>query len=88
MFLKELNFDKGILVTITEVSVSNDKSKAKVLVVSHPPAIINKVLLALNSKKGYFRSLLAKRLKLRKIPELEFIEDKGLRIEELLGSLH
>jgi len=91
IFLRELDFPKNILVTITKVAVSSDKTKVKIFIGTTPEEVIQNVLSNLNTRKRYFRSLLGKRLNIRRIPELEFVEDKGLetakRVEELLKEI-
>jgi len=91
IFLRELDFPKNILVTITKVAVSSDKTKVKIFIGTTPEEVIQNVLSNLNKRKKYFRSLLGRRLNIRRIPELEFVEDKGLetakRVEELLKEI-
>ena len=49
------------------------------------------MLAALEKANGYIRSLLAQRLKIRKVPELRFSLDNsleyGAKIEKILGEL-
>ncbi|MBO6047673.1 MAG: 30S ribosome-binding factor RbfA [Erysipelotrichaceae bacterium] len=76
--------------TITEVSCSNDYSYAKVYVVFHEHP--KRGLEALERSKGYIRSQLAKRLTIRKCPELLFMRDEsfeyGNHIEEIIRGLN
>ena len=75
-------------VTVSEVKVSTDFSYAKVyvsfLTSKHP----EKNLEELNKTKGFIRSSLAKKLDIRKTPEINFVLDetyeKAERIEELI----
>ena len=75
-------------VTVSEVKVSTDFSYAKVyvsfLTSKHP----EKNLEELNKSKGFIRSSLAKKLDIRKTPEISFVLDetyeKAERIEELI----
>ena len=88
----ELKNPKIGFVTITDVQVTNDNSYAKVYV-----SFLGKQeraqagLKALNQSKGYIRSELAKRLSIRKTPELTFILDhsleQGNKIEKILSDL-
>ena len=79
-------------VTLTSVLVTNDLSHARVLV-SVPGDDTDKarVLEGLQSGAGFFRSLAARALTTRTVPELHFELDKGLehaaRINELLGDI-
>ena len=77
--------------TITEVSLSNDYSHARVYVsVVGTPEQRDKTLHALNSASGFIRHEL-RRLDLRHIPSLNFEADTGAEysqhIEELLKSV-
>ena len=88
----ELKDPKVGFVTITDVQVTNDNSYAKVFV-----SFLGKQeraeagLKALNRSKGFIRSALAKRLSIRKTPELIFELDKSLeqgnKIEKILSEL-
>ncbi len=77
--------------TITDVSVTNDLSIAKVYV-SFLNKNIKKSMNALERSKGYIRSLLAKRLTIRKCPELQFVLDTSLeygnKIESIIHDLN
>ncbi len=74
--------------TITEVVVSSDHSYAKVYVsfFNNP----EKNLAKLNHSKGFVRSKLAKRLKTRRVPEIEFVLDdsffKFQKLDEALSK--
>ena len=76
--------------TITDVSCSNDYSYAKVYVVFHDHP--KRGLEALERSKGFIRSQLAKKLTIRKCPELLFLRDEsfeyGNHIEELIRELN
>ena len=73
--------------TVSEVRLSSDLSKAKVYVSFFGN---NYGVAALKRSKGRVRSLLAKRLKMKKIPEIEFVVDDSLervsRIEEIVSK--
>lgn len=77
--------------TITDVSVTNDLSIAKVYV-SFLNKNVKKSMNALERSKGYIRSLLAKRLTIRKCPELQFVLDTSLeygnKIESIIHDLN
>jgi ribosome-binding factor A len=79
--------------TITGVDVTNDLSIAKVYVTFLDKGFSNaKGMEALQRSKGYIRSLLAKRLTTRKVPELKFILDTSLeygnKIETIIKDLN
>ena len=86
---QEINDPKLGFPTVTGVDVAPDLSSAKVYV-----SFLGKNykkrdgLDTLQRSKGYIKSLLAKRIRIRKIPDLQFIVDDSLdkadRIEELI----
>ena len=77
--------------TVTEVDIAPDYSQAKVYV-----SFLGKNykkrdgLEALRRSKGHIKSLLAKRVSMRKIPDLDFIVDDSLdkadRIEKIINE--
>ena len=77
-------------VVITDVDVSNDLSYAKVYFTTIDDR--EKVLKDLNNASGFFRSLLAERLKIRHTPELKFIFDESIEyaqnIENIIKEIH
>ncbi len=81
----DLNNPEIGFVTVSEVRLSPDLSKARVYVSFFGK---NYEVVALKKSKGYIKSELAKRLKMRKIPDLEFVVDDTLekvdRINEIV----
>ena len=77
--------------TITGVDVTSDLSYAKVYV-SFLNKNTKKSMEALERSKGYIRSLLAKRLTIRKCPELQFVLDTSLaygnKIETIISEIN
>lgn len=78
--------------TLTGVEVTNDLSQAKVYVsVLGDDAQKDATLKALNRGKGFLRSEIGKRMRLRQVPELIFQFDHsieyGNRIEKLLDDI-
>jgi ribosome-binding factor A len=83
----------GNFISITEVSTSTDLKYAKIFVSSiRTDEEKEKVLKALTAASGFFRSELAKRLRMRRVPELAFHWDDsiehGARILEIMDKLH
>ena len=88
---QELNDPKLGFPTVTEVDVAPDFTSAKVYV-----SFLGKNykkrdgLEALRRSKGHIKSLLAKRVNMRKIPDLVFVVDDSLdkaqRIEDILNN--
>lgn len=80
-------------ITVTDVKVSNDHSYATVFVTFMTTGYKRKEgLEALQRARGFIRSMLARRLDIRRCPELLFkideVEEKGRRIDELLAEIH
>ena len=88
---REINDPKLGFPTVTEVDIAPDYSSAKVYV-----SFLGKNykkrdgLEALKRSKGHIKSLLAKRVQMRKIPDLVFVVDDSLdkaqRIEDILNK--
>jgi ribosome-binding factor A len=80
-------------VTITDVSVNRDTTRAEVYfsIIGSQEEILE-VEAALNGAAGWLRQQMAPTLRLRNLPQLIFIYDPslahGARIEELLHQLH
>jgi ribosome-binding factor A len=103
---EELKRELGILITtqvkdprvklasITEVDVSPDLKHAKVYVGAFDPAApaqpADTVLAGLRAARGFLKRELGKRLRLRIMPELHFIEDvterEAQRLEQLIDD--
>ncbi|HZG57323.1 30S ribosome-binding factor RbfA [Paenibacillus sp.] len=85
--------DPGVgFVTVTGVDVTNDLSQAKVFVsVLGTDEQKETTLKALARGKGFLRTELGKRMRLRHVPDLLFHFDNsieyGSKIEKLLGSI-
>lgn len=85
--------DKRVgFVTITDVTVTNDLSFAKIYVnILDDETKVNERFESLKKAKGFIRSQLASKLSTYKVPELIFILDdslkKGNRIEEIIKKL-
>ena len=73
-------------ITLTAVTISKDLAHAKVYftVLNDEP---QKAALVLNTASGYFRSLLARRIKLRIIPQLHFVYDESVEYGKKLRRL-
>ncbi len=79
-------------VTITGCTVTNDLSYAKIYFTVLDDTKRETTQHALNNAKGFIRKLLADRMEIRHIPELEFIFDEsieyGKRIEDIIEQIH
>lgn len=81
------------LCTITAVETTNDLSISKIYVTFLGKNYNQeKGMEALERSKGFIRNFLAKKLKIRKCPELHFVLDTSLeygnKIESIINSLH
>lgn len=77
------------LITVTDVDVSPDLAHAKVFVTAlGEPGTIEVTLLGLRHCAPFLRSELARRLRMRTIPELRFVYDasveRGARLSQLI----
>lgn len=82
----------GVFVTVTDVAASSDLRHAKVFVSVMGSAQEKKgALRALAAAAGFLRTQLSERLVLRRIPELNFVEDvsieEGAHILELIKEV-
>ena len=80
-------------ITITDAQVTNDLSYAKVYVsFLGQNARKEAGMKALERSKGYIRSELSKKLRTRKVPELQFVLDdaldKGNKIEKIIANIN
>lgn len=80
------------LVTVTRVKVTPDLRIANIYISIYGSAEEReRTLQGLESAKGYIRSLFAKRLHIKFIPEIRFFHDKsieeGIRISEVVSKL-
>ena len=74
-------------ISIPEVKVSNDFSYAKVYVSFIKPEDAKEGMEVLEHSKGFIRSSLAKKLDIRRCPELRFVLDDGYEREERIAEL-
>lgn len=75
------------IITITEVKIGNDLSKAIVYFRSFGEADPKTMEKALNKAKGYIKKLLAERITIKFIPDLEFKIDDREEKERHLDDL-
>ncbi len=88
---KELDFSNEILVTITRVETSADLRQAEVWVSVMSENHASKILKILNYSVYDLQQILNKRLEMRPVPKIKFLEEKEVaraaRIEELLEQV-
>lgn len=93
IFQREVKDPRVRLTTVSSISVSRDLSHATVRVsVLGNEDERKRCVQALEHARGFIRRTLARRVRLRTVPELEFQLDRGAehsqRISEILESLH
>ncbi len=77
IFLKEVDFPKGCLVTITRVKTSKDIKDARVFISVLPGMFIGKVLSLIRNRSRHFVYLLKKRLSIKYVPDLHFVIEEN-----------
>lgn len=91
LFLKEIEFPKGVLVTITRVETSPDLKEAMVSISAMPNSENKKVQQILKYHIYDLQQEINRRLRIRPIPKIIFREEKEVveaaKIEELLEKI-
>ncbi len=91
ILLREVEFSKGLLATVTRVETSADLNQTKVFISTLPENQNEKVLRLLNRRIYDIQQELNRRLKMKFIPRIEFREEKKTReageVEELLEEI-
>lgn len=91
IILREVDFPKGILATLTRVETSVNLSQSNIYISVLPEAKIKTVFQILNKQIYQLQQKLNQRLNMRPIPKICFVEEKETlkagRIEEVLEKL-
>jgi len=91
IILKELEFPRGVLATISRVKTSSDLREAKVWISVVPENQIFPVLRILEINIYSLQKKLDKRLKMRPVPKIKFLKEEKLKeaqkIEEILDKI-
>ena len=91
IILREIEFPKDILVTVTRVETASNLIESKVYVSVMPEEKTSKVFQILNRQVYELQQKLNQRLKMRPIPRINFVGEKETaeagRIEELLEKI-
>jgi len=91
ILLREGDFSNNVLVTITRVATARNLIETKVYISVLPENQSPKILEILNRRIFGIQQLLNKRLKMRPIPKIMFVEEEATReagrIEELLNKI-
>ena len=89
---QELRDPRVGIVTISAVEMSKDMGHAKLFItIMNPDQNVTETIKVLKKASGFLRRSLAKRIKLRVIPELHFTYDssltEGMRVSALLAAV-
>jgi len=91
IILKEFDFPLGLFVTLTRVETSSNLIQAKVYISVMPEEKTKEILQILNRQIYQLQQKLNKRLKMRPVPRIKFLEEKKTseahRIEEILEKI-
>lgn len=91
LLLREITFDKNILVTVQNVNTSRDLRYAKVGVSIMPTDKSEEILRILKKQSPYIQKELNKVVKIKFIPKIKFEIDRGKekagRVEEILRRI-
>jgi ribosome-binding factor A len=91
ILLREIDFSKNALITITRVEAVPNLSEAKIYISTMPDSQIDQVFEILEKRVYYLQQCLNKRLKMRPIPKIGFKKEgktkQADRVEELLEQL-
>jgi len=91
IILREIEFSPGILVTVTRAETTPNLIEAKIFISVIPEEKTSDVLRILNRRIYELQQKINKRLKMRPVPRINFVEEKKTkeanRIEEILDKL-
>jgi ribosome-binding factor A len=91
LILKELDFPLDILVTLTRVETTSDLRDTNVWISIIPDEKNEKIIEILDKNIYFLQQKLNKRLKMRLLPKIKFLEEKktkeASRVEEILERL-
>jgi ribosome-binding factor A len=88
---KEVDLPKGVFLTITKVDTARDLKGSKLYVSVFPEDRTGEVLGILSREIYGIQQVLNRRIKIRYVPKIRFLEDKQLekarKIEDILETL-
>ena len=91
LILKEFDFPLDILVTLTRVETTSDLRDVNVWISIIPDEKNEKIIEILDKNIYFLQQKLNKRLKMRLLPKIKFLEEKktkeASRVEEILEKL-
>lgn len=91
LLLRELEFPKGVIATVTRVKVSPDLKYAKIFVSIFPSGQGEKILEFLEKNASHLQFLLAKKIVMKFVPKISFVldvtEEEAEKIEEIFKEI-
>lgn len=91
VFLREIEFPKNVLVTVTRVQTTPDLNLAQIYISVIPEKDFSKIFQFLNRKVPLLQKEINKLLTMKKVPRIKLMEEKTTqeadRIEELLEKI-
>ena len=91
IILRECDFSKNVLVTITRTETSGNLIEVKVYVSVLPEKQSQRILETLNRRIFHIQQLLNRRLRMRPVPKIMFVGEKATaragKIEQLLRKI-
>ena len=91
LLLREVEFPADTLVTVTRVETSPDLRESRIFISVMPEAKTARIIDFLNRKIYFLQQKINKRLKMKLLPKLKFLEEKKTaeagKIEELLEEI-
>jgi ribosome-binding factor A len=84
-FKETINNQKGLIASVTHVDIGSDLNLAKVFIAPHKNNL--ETLNLFKKNEWYFRKLLSKKLKLRKVPKVLFAIDETIEKMEKIGKI-
>ena len=91
ILIKEVDFSKNVLITITQVQTSSNIIEANVYISVLPEEQTDKVFQVLNKIIHSVQQDLNKRLRMRPVPKIKFLREhrtvEAAKVEELLEEI-
>lgn len=84
---EEVKDERIDFVTVTDVSITNDLSHAKVYVTVLKDEERDNAIKALNKARGFIEMELSKRVDIRKMPELKFVYDESIEYSNNIENI-
>ena len=87
IILREMNFPRNVLVTIIKVNTSSDLTLATIYISVIPSGKTKKIIQDLKKNIYNLQQLLNKRLRMRPIPKIRFLEQRGTTETEKIEQI-